>query len=226
MKSGIAMKFVFSTAVLFCFSFSCLAQGMFGANTGLGFTPGLESKKTLAVEGYYLHKISHKIYAGLTLFYQRYSVQAPVDNSGVIQYGDVIDIRQKSSFVFISPKVDYGIGYRKYLHVFATMGPGIYAGGSQISNTHSPYWTPPGGTPYGADTLAVNTTYNIPSVIMRYGLGLMERIPTHKYWNITLSQEINFMPGGLSTGSTPIQTPYFCFQIGIMHKYPHVFVEY
>jgi hypothetical protein len=87
-----------------------------------------------------------------------------------------------------------------------------------------PFWTPPGGTPYGADTVAVNTSYNIPGVILRYGVGITERIPTHRYWNITLTQEFGFLPGSLSKG-TPLKTPGILFQVGVMHKYPLVRVE-
>jgi hypothetical protein len=203
------------------------AQGMFGAQAGIGFNSGgYHSKITPAVEAYYLHKIIPGLYAGGSVFFQKYSLLNELDAGSNPAYGDVISVSQKSAYVFLSPKIDYGFGYRKYLHVYATFGAGFYAGGGQWSNTHSPYWTPPGGTPFGADTIAVNTSYNIPGIITRFGLGFMERIPTHGYWNITLSQEYGSMPGGLSDGPYPFKTSYFCFTVGIMHKYPLVFVEY
>lgn len=220
------MKRYLSAVLLFCVSTCSYAQGMFGAHAGLGYTSGYQSSITPAIEAYYLHKITHRIYAGGALFLQRYALTAAQTTNSPIAYGDIIAIRQKSSFLFIDPKIDYGIGYRKFIHVFATFGPGIFMGGRQWSDTHKPYWTPPGGVPFGADTIAVNTTYNIPSVVMRFGFGVMERIPTHRYWNITLSQEVGFMPGGISKGNPALQTPYISFQVGVMHKYPHVFVEY
>ncbi len=221
------MKRYLLAALFCCFGISCFAQGMYGAQMGVGFnTGGYHSKITPAIEAYYLHKIIPGLYAGASVFFQRYSLLNEVSTAGSLAYGDVVSVSQKSSYIFLSPKIDYGIDYRKYLHVYATFGLGVFAGGRQWSNTHSPYWTPLGGTPYGADTVAVNTSYNIPNVIMRYGFGFSERIPTGGYWNITLSQEYGGMPGGLSDGPYPFKTSYFCFTVGIMHKYPMVFVEY
>ncbi|GEM_PF-2659567 len=220
------MKRYLLAIVLCCAGMSAAAQGMFGAQAGFGYTTGYDSRLTTAWEAYYLHKLRYHLYAGGSLFLQRYSLTAPVHNSSSISYGDVVSIRQQSSYMFLSPKIDYAINYRSYFHIFATAGIGLRMGGKQTSFTHAPIWTPPGSAPYGADTLAVNTSYNMPSVITRVGFGLAERIPTRGYWNIMLSQEVGFMPGGISKGPTPIQTPYICFQIGIMHKYPMVFVEY
>lgn len=217
----------FLVTLLLCSSVICAsAQGMFGVQAGGGYTTGYKSRLTPAVEGYYLHKITHRLYAGGSVFYQRFSMLNTLPAYGSIKYGDVISIDHKSSYLFFSPKVDYGVGYRKYFHFHAALGLGLLAGGTQFTNTHLPYWTPPGGTPYGADTIAVNTTYNLPSSIVRLAFGASQRIPTRGYWNITLSQEAGIMPGSLSKGINELRTPYICFQIGIMHKYPMVFVEY
>jgi hypothetical protein len=220
------MKHYILAMLLCCAGISAAGQGMFGAQTGIGYTTGYDSRITPAVEAYYLHKVMHHLYAGGSLFFQRDSFNTPLNTGSNINYGDVVSIGQKTSFVFLSPKVDYAIDYRSYFHVFATFGLGVRMGGAQWSYTHAPFWTPPGGTPYGADTIAVNTTYNLPNAITRFGFGLAERIPTRRYWNIMLSQEVGFMPGSLSKGATPLQTPYICFQVGLMHKYPQVFVEY
>ena len=201
------------------------AQGIYGAQAGLGMTPGYKGRNTMAMEAYYLHKMAYHLYAGGSLFYQRYSVENPISTAGTASYGDVIAIRQKSSYVFVSPKVDWAINYRSYFHFFATAGVGIRMGGRQWTDTHQPLWTTPLSGPYGADTVAVNTTYNLPGVITRYGFGIAERIPTRRFFSILLSQEVGFM-SGLSKGPYPIQTPYFAFQVGITHKYPQVFVEY
>jgi hypothetical protein len=64
------------------------------------------------------------------------------------------------------------------------------------------------------------------TMLYRIGLGVTERIPTHGYWSITLSQDFSFLPGKLNTGGANLNTGYFCFTIGIMHKYPQVMVEY
>ncbi len=221
------MKRKLLTAVFCCFSFLSFAQGMFGAQAGLGFTRGdFSSKLTPSVEGYYLHKIIPHLYAGAGLLFQHHSISKDLNTGSSISYGDVINISTKSSYLFFSPKVDVGIDYRQYFHVHASLGIGVSMGGRQISQTHSPIWTPPGNPPFGADTIGVNTSYNIPSSLTRFGFGISERIPTGRYWNIMLSQEFGAMPGWLSKGTTPMAASYFCFTIGIMHKYPMVFVEY
>ena len=199
---------------------------MYGVQAGMGYTPGYRSRLTPAIEGYYMHKLAYHLYGGGSLFLQRYSFKTDVGTGGAVKYGDVLGVEQRSNYLFISPKIDYAINYRSYFHVFATVGLGLRMGGSEWSYTHTPIWTPPGGTPYGADTTAVRTSYNLPNTKMRFGLGIAERIPTHGFWNIMLSQEVGFMPGSLTNGPYPLQTPYICFQVGIMHKYPQVWVEY
>lgn len=200
-------------------------QGMFGASAGLGIPTGFKNKNTLTGEVYYLHKITQRLYIGATAMYQRYSLMQNFDVQ-TNNYGDILDVRQKSTYIYLSPKADFGIGYRKYLHVFASAGIGFYAGGKQYSDTHVPYWTPPGGVPYGSDTIGVNTSYNIPSVLPRFGFGFMERIPTHRYWHITLMQEFSLLAGNASEGNPPMKINYISFGIGIMHKYPMVRVDY
>ncbi len=224
-KSRCASSFGLVALLLGIAAAPVAAQGIYGVQAGLGTTPTYKGRNTVAMEAYYLHKMAYHLYAGGSLFYQRYSIENPISTAGTASYGDVIAIRQKSSYVFVSPKVDWAINYRSYFHLFATAGVGIRMGGRQWTDTHQPLWTTPLGGPYGADTVAVNTTYNLPGIITRYGFGIAERIPTRRFFSILLSQEVGFM-SGLSKGPYPIQTPYFAFQVGITHKYPQVFVEY
>lgn len=211
--------------LLCCGIMPAKGQGIFGAQAGVGKTTSYDSKITPAIEGYYLHKLHYHFYAGGSLFFQRYSFEKTV-NTGAISYGDIVSIRQRASYVYLSPKIDYAINYRSYFHFYATAGIGLRLGGEQWSNTHQPIWTPPGGTPYGADTVAVNTSYNLPATQTRYGLGFMARIPTHRYWSLALTTELGMMPGSLSKGTEPLQSSYICFMVGVTHKYPRVFKEY
>lgn len=212
---------------LLLFSRNATAQGMYGFRGGVGFnTGGYHSKKTPVVEGYCMWKALPGLYAGITAGHQRYSVSQDVSGASTIGAGTVLSVRQKSSYLFLSPTIDYGFGTRKYFHIFASAGAGFYAGGGQWSRTSLPAWTTMGGVPAGADTINVNTSYNIPGVMMKYSFGFTERIPTLGYWNITLTQEYSGLPGGISDGPFPFRTNYFAFTVGIMHKYPMVFVEY
>lgn len=222
------MKRIILVAVLSSFvSFVSFSQGMFGCQAGLGFGTAYKAKKTLATEGYYLQQIFPRIYMGGSIFYQRYSFQNTIINDTFnLHYGDIISVNQKSAYLFLCPKIDMGFGFHKYIHASIAFGPGLFLGGNQYTNQFQPFWTNTSGVNYGRDTIATNTTYNIPKVIYRVAVGISERIPTHRYWNIMLSQEFSYLPGYISHGDPKMSTGYFSFQVGIMHKYPMKFVEY
>ena len=107
-------------------------------------------------------------------------------------------------------------------------GRGCIWGGYQNTYQFQPFWTNTSGYSYGRDTVSYNTSYNIPKVIFKVGAGISERVPTYRYWNIILSQEFTYLPGYISKGTCApnLKTGYISFQVGIMHKYPQVFVEY
>ena len=206
--------------------FISFSQGMYGFEGGVGYCTSYKGYITPAAEGYYLHKITQHFFAGGSVSFQRYSFLRDMhQDAGSIVFGDIISVRQKSSFLFLCPKIDYAIGYRKIWHVHIAGGPGFFVGGTQYYNQYQPLWTS-GGIPYGADTAANNTTFNIPDIIFRGSIGLSERIPTLGYWNIMLSQEFTFMPGNLGKNGPALNTGYFALTVGVMHKYPQVWVEY
>ena len=63
------MKRIFLIAVFSFFAVGSFAQGMFGAQAGLGYGTAYKSKITPAVEGYYLQQIFPRIYIGGSLFF-------------------------------------------------------------------------------------------------------------------------------------------------------------
>ena len=201
--------------------------GMYGFLGGVGYSTGYQSKITPAFEAYYLKKLTHRFSVGGSLFFQKYSFKNTlIKDAGNLQFGDVLNISQKSSYLFFCPKIDFGIGYRKYVHAHVAFGPGVYMGGRQYTSEYQPYWTASNGSNYGADTTAYNTSYNIPKVIFRTAIGLSERLPTYRYWNILLSEEFSYLPGDISRGNPAMHTAYLSFGVGIMHSYPQVLVEY
>lgn len=201
-------------------------QGMFGFMGGAGYTMGYKGYVTPTAEGYYMARLSHHFYAGGSISFQRYSLlnDKGVDTANAV-YGDLISIRQKSSYLFLCGKLDMGIGYRNLYHVHLSAGPGFNIGGTQWYNQWAPLWTSASG-PYGEHVEALNTSYNIKGVITRVTLGVSERIPTLGYWNIMLSQEFTMIPTSLTNGGQAINANYFALTVGIMHKYPQVRVEY
>jgi hypothetical protein len=205
---------------------------MFGFQAGIGYGTAYKSKITPALEGYYLKKITPRLYIGGSVFFQRYSfLNTLIKDTTNLNYGNVLSISQRSSYLFFCPKIDFGFGYHKYIHANLSIGPGVYMGGNQYTYEYQPFWTNASGYSYGADTASTNTSYNIPKVIFRVGAGISERLPTYRYWNIILSQEFSYIPGYIgesnaNLGTPALRTSYISFQVGIMHKYPQVFVEY
>ena len=221
------MKKIVLIALLSFFTTITYAQGMFGAQAGLGYGTGYKAYITPAFEGYYLQQIFPRIYIGGTFFFQRYSFQNTlIKDTANLAYGDVLSIRQRSSYLFFCPKIDFGFGFHKYIHASLSFGPGLYMGGNQYTYQFQPFWTNTSGISYGRDTVSTNTTYNIPKVIYRVAAGISERLPTHGYWNIMFAQEFSYIPGYISHGNPNLSTGYVSFQVGIMHKYPMKFVEY
>ncbi len=221
MKSG-------ALVVLFCIiTTTSFSQGMFGFQAGIGKSTSYTPNKTLAAEGYYLYKVTPHFHVGASLSFQRYSfLNTLVKDTANLSYGELLSISQRSSYLFFCPKVDFGFGYHKYVRLGISFGPGLYMGGNQYYYQYQPYWTNTSGYSFGRDTVSTNTSYNIPQVIFRVGVGLSERIPTFRYWNIILSEEYTYLPGYISRGTPNLNTGYISFMVGIMHKYPQVFVEY
>jgi len=214
-------------AIILCF-FTCpsFSQGMYGFEAGLGRATLGRAYTTPVLSGYVLMKLSRSFYLGAALSHQRYSFYYDYKKpAGSLNYDDVISIRNKSSYLLFTPKIDFGIGYRKYLHLFATFGPGLLMGGRQISYTLTPYQTLPTGTT-ATDTSARYTSGDMPNFISRYTLGASWRIPTGRYWNIMAGAECSVIPTSLTRYGPGLKTNYFCLTVGIMHKYPMAFVEY
>ena len=227
MKRVILSSFLVALLCLFAAPVSFAQGGMYGFQAGIGYGTAYKSKITPAIEGYYLKRLTPRISIGGSIFFQKYSFQNTlIKDTSNINYGDVMSINQKSAYLFFCPKLDFGFGYRKYIHASLAGGPGVYMGGKQSTNEFQPFWTTATGNNFGSDTISYNTTYNIPKVIFRTALGISERLPTYHYWNIIFSQEYSYIPGDISKGNPALSTGYFSFQVGIMHDYPQVFVEY
>jgi hypothetical protein len=196
---------------------------MYGLTAGVGFTTAFKTYYTPSFEGFYLARLSRSIYAGGALNFQRYSFLYSA-NEGNPAYGDILSIRQKSDYLFFSPKIDLGLGYRKHVHLNFSLGPGLLLGGDKETSYFEPFYAHP-SPGSGADTITNNTNGTMRTLIFHYCAGITERIPVG-YWNIYLSQEVSYISSHLNFPGTNLNTSYIAFTFGLMHKYPQVAVEY
>ncbi len=218
------MKRLCVLGLLSLFPFLGMAQGAYGVQLGIGRTTAYNSRFTTTVSGFYMARLSPRIYLGGELAIQKYSFTYEAGLSAPA-YSDIISVSQKSYYMFVSPKFDLGIGYHKHVHFTFSAGAGLLMGGYQNTDQHTPLWVT-NGVGVGADTMTTETTRYMRNFLYRIGGGITERIPTHGYWSITLSQDFSFLPTRLNNGGANLNTSYFCFTVGIMHKYPQTLVEY
>ena len=214
--------FIFFISLCSVHSFS---QGMNGIEGGVGKATAFNAHITPKIEGYLLGQVGYRLFIGGSIGIERYSLLynsgKTADNAGL---GDIISIRQKSSYVYFAPKADYGIGYRKILHLHASVAGGIFMSGKQVTNSELAFPAPKATLNYAADE---NTTNNIPLFMLRYGAGISERLPTLGFWNVTFSQEFGYLAKSFHQDAAPdLRTNYVAFTIGIMHNYNQVLVEY
>lgn len=220
------MKIAALVAVAALISMQAFSQGMYGFEGGFGRATAGKSYATPVFTGYVLGKLTRSFYVGGAVSYQQYSFRYNYNRTAAsLTDGDIISIRNQSSYVIFSPKVDFGIGYRKYFHLHTTFGLGLLAEGYQLANTYGTYAAAP-PVSIGHDTTAVYTSHNLPVLVSRYTLGASWRIPTLRYWNIVVSGEYAIIPTNLTIHGPSLRTNFYCFTVGISHKYPMTFVEY
>jgi len=200
-------------------------QGKYGFEAGAGYTTFNKSYLTPTIQGYWLGRLSHTFYLGGAVTFQRYSMKYSFSPAqSFVAFGDILSLRQKSDYLFFTPRLEAGIGRTKHLFVNFSLGPGIYMGGNQWTNQYRPLWTTPSGY-YGTDTATTNTSYNVPTFKFRYAAGFRQRFTMYGYWNLVFTEEFNYIPGNLSKQGPGMKTNYLSFTMGIMHKYPSVAME-
>ena len=223
------MKQVCVLLLFLLFSFNTSAQHRFTLELGLGFPAfntglynGVSANSScdpnFNIGLNYLHKISNHFYAGSSFYFDQYSFSYGVNEIDTLKNRGG-SIAHRSSYFFVAPMLDLGIGRHQYLHTYIAVAYGFLIKGSQRTNTY--YYTPL-VTEYN-NTYPTNTEIN--KQILRIDLGITQHIRIDNMWHITISECYSFIPGTLTTLDNPINTSlgvhpgYFNFKIGVMHKY-------
>ncbi len=218
-KYNQALKTLFCVFLLF-HSMASFSQGKYGFEAGVGYTTYNKSYLTTAFQVYWLGRLTHTFYFGGAIAFQRLSMKYSNNPSAAsLDSGTIFNIRQKSDYLFFTPRIEMGIGRYKHLFVNLSMGPGIYLGGNQWTHENQPFSTS-SVIGYIPDTVFINTSNNIQNLIFRFTGGFKQRFTTYSYWNIVVSEEFSYIPGKISRETPDFKTNYFTVTVGIMHKYP------
>jgi len=218
MKNSILIGF------LFCFVICAHSQSMYGIKAGVGASINLNSDKTPSIGAEYLVSPFRHIYMGGGLFFETYSFTS--DDNLQRQYGGPgYVITQNSSYIFIAPKIDMGIGHREFVHGFISAGPGFLVSGQQTTGINPLENAAPGIYP-GQFNYTGNTSNNITATIFRISGGFTEHIPILPEWDVIISEEYCIIPSWLSNNkygasgdnTTDIKSNYFLVQAGIIRK--------
>ncbi len=178
---------------------------------GLDFTRGIQNRLNWGFKLFYQQ-------FGLGYDNEAYGAKDGVGNAGAI-------LNNKSSFVFIAPKLDVGIRRMQNVHFYVDAGVGFKMSGTETLVK----WDHSNGANYGNYDSVVNTTPNITSMLIRVGAGLVEYLYTSKHWRFTFTEDFGFIPQNLSSTASydnPSRTAYtprslapevFSIQIGLTH---------
>lgn len=217
------MRIILLTALFALLGITSYSQGQYGLMLGTGFTTAYTSHYTPTLDGYFLTRLTRSIYAGGALSYRRYSFEFD-KSAGNPAYGDVLSIKQKSSYLYFAPRIDLGVGYRKRFHFYFALGPGILLAGNKETSYYEPLYQHT-GPPTGGDTVTYNTNASMRTLIFNYAVGVTYRLPLG-YWNVIFCQEFSYITSKLNYPGTNLNTSFLNLSVGLVHKYPQVAVEY
>jgi len=178
----------------------------------------------------FLKGIGNHTALGATLFYQGYAFlydrEANYVNNGGGNAG--VSILNKSSYIFIAPKISQFFGRHSTLEAYLNAGAGFKMSGTETMRK----WDYGNGSVNSNYDSTINTSKNINSMVLRFGVGLKEYIHLgNGNWWFTVTEDCGFLASTLSKTSDvddPSRTQYspngklnpnyFSLMIGISHS--------
>ncbi len=228
------MKPVILIAVLFIIVFPAHAQNIIGFQAGMGASATFIKTviPTPGCEGYYLKKVSGRLALGGALSVQKYSFSRHLGDIKTTNFSDILNLSQKSTYFFVSPKADIGIGKFQKIHVGLSCGPGIFLGGDQKSdiNYTTTHPTPSPGYPpvIFYDQYQFSTKGNVSKLIFQAQAQISEHVADTKKLGVYIFQQFCFIPSYISTNKVNqysnnsneyfMKTNYFSCGIGFVSR--------
>ncbi len=147
-----------------------------------------QSRATLFAGVSYLRNDSshRRTYWGLNVSLQQYSFQYGY-RSGGHSWGETID--QKSGFLRVAPKVEFGLGRSQTIHISLMMHVGFLLWANQ---TTTPYYGYPSPPPH-------SSTDNVSKIIWQPALAVSRHTRLGNNWDLVFAAGCSIMPGNLTT---------------------------
>ena len=170
-----------------------------------------------------------RAHLGADLFYQTYSLYYDNEQNSA-KHGTglagVID-RNATSYVFLAPKVQFGLSSSMRSMVYLTVGVGFKVGGFDSLRKWDHSYT--AGSINNYDS-SLDASKNINSMLLRIGVGFTQYLQISYHWSFTFTEDFGFLPASLSKTSDidaagrtqyfpqKLNPGYISLQIGIAHN--------
>jgi hypothetical protein len=226
------MKRLLLAAFLSCFAVPGFSQEgtntIFGLYGGAGMATSNNYNVAPSVGFSFIKGIHTRGFLGADLFYQTFSLYYDNEAHGATHGAGTAGaiVRNASSYVFITPKLEYGFGRYQHVHIYGSVGAGFKVGGydSLRKFDHSYSST---GNPNNYDS-SLDQSKNMNSLLLRFSVGVKEYFSLGAHWRFTLTEDFGFIGSSLTKDdlTNPSRTPYtprslspgyISLQIGIAH---------
>lgn len=204
------MKRILLCAILFLMCLHGYAQNtIFGFWGGVGASPNYSYDVGLAGGFTFLKQTRSRTGIGADLFYQGYAFKYDREANGLKNGAGSAGmmILNRSSYIFLTPKLTELFGKYHTLEAHLTFGAGFKMAGTETMRK----WDRTHGFDPGDFDSTIDTSPNINSLVFRFGLGLTEYIYLGKKWWFTVTEDVGFIPSSLTKSSdvhNPSRTAY------------------
>ena len=174
----------------------------------------------------YLRKVSKHVYFGGKIYWETYSFKrdSTVNTDPINLFGPTgpiykTEVTFRSSYLFLAPQMDIGLGKHQYLHFYIMPALGLLVNGNQSTRINES-----GASGVYFDSTR-NTSGTIKEVILQLNFGLVQHIPLNNMWHLTVSESLSSIPSFIplseksGTNNMLLSPGGFSLQIGIMRKY-------
>ncbi len=138
---------------------------------------------------------------GADLFYQSYGIKYDKEaysfGNGTSTAG--VTILNKTSYIFLTPKITQAFGSLNTLEAYLTVGAGFKMSGTETLRK----WDRTHGYVAGDYDSSINSSPNINSMIFRIGCGMTEYIYMGNKWWFTVTEDFGFVPSSITKTSDP-----------------------